>query len=423
MSIFKKYVFVFACIALSVKSWAQAPSPFTTFGIGDPYGSATATTHGMAGVGVSQPQFWFLNNQNPALLVYNNLTVFQAGLVAESKTIKADSLSEKTSGGNMNYLVTAFPVLPGRWSTSLGLMPMTSVNYKVSYTKEIQGSPARATVAEEGSGGLTQLYWSNGVRINSEWAVGAKISYVFSSIVNTSRTRLPSTVSPINFPIAMEEQTYVRDFMFGLGVSYSRDSLWSKNYRLSFGAVGNLPASLNATRTTQFYRSTPVGEVIEGDTLSDTRSSLKVPASLTFGVSLSRGARWDVGTEFTYQDWSSFNGSDAEQDNLGTSWRWGLGGEITPDPVAVENFLKRMTYRLGVNYERLPYLPPPNGNPVYDYGATFGLSVPAGRSSLDVAVKLGKRGNSKDNGLEESYFRVFFGITFNDQWFIKRKFD
>jgi len=60
---------------------------------------------------------------------------------------------------------------------------------------------------------------------------------------------------------------------------------------------------------------------------------------------------------------------------------------------------------------------------VRDYGATFGLSIPAGRSSLDIAAKFGKRGNVSTTLLEENYFRIFFGITFNDQWFIKRKFD
>src|SRR5688572_28072615 len=134
MSIVKKYFFVFASILLSVKSFGQAPTPFSTFGIGEPYGTASVNTQGMGGVGVSQPQFWFINNQNPALLVYNGLTSFQAGLITERRTISSQTLSEKVSGGNMNYLITAFPILPARrvgeamrWTTSLGLMPLTSV--------------------------------------------------------------------------------------------------------------------------------------------------------------------------------------------------------------------------------------------------------------------------------------------------------
>jgi hypothetical protein len=42
---------------------------------------------------------------------------------------------------------------------------------------------------------------------------------------------------------------------------------------------------------------------------------------------------------------------------------------------------------------------------------------------VDLAFKFGKRGNKDENILEESYFKIFFGLTFNDQWFIKRKFD
>jgi hypothetical protein len=64
-----------------------------------------------------------------------------------------------------------------------------------------------------------------------------------------------------------------------------------------------------------------------------------------------------------------------------------------------------------------------NGFPVKDLGINFGFSLPAGRSSLDLAFKYGKRGNKSENILEETYFKIYFGITFNDQWFIKRKFD
>jgi len=49
--------------------------------------------------------------------------------------------------------------------------------------------------------------------------------------------------------------------------------------------------------------------------------------------------------------------------------------------------------------------------------------LPAGRSSMDLALKVGQRENKAENILEESYFKLYFGITFNDQWFIKRKFD
>ena len=59
-----------------------------------------------------------------------------------------------------------------------------------------------------------------------------------------------------------------------------------------------------------------------------------------------------------------------------------------------------------------------------DFGINFGLSLPVSRiSSLDLAVKVGKRGDLRTNTIEENYFKLYFGVTFNDQWFIKRRFD
>jgi hypothetical protein len=40
-----------------------------------------------------------------------------------------------------------------------------------------------------------------------------------------------------------------------------------------------------------------------------------------------------------------------------------------------------------------------------------------------MAFSVGKRGNQAENILEESYYKVYFGITLNDQWFIKPKYD
>jgi hypothetical protein len=426
MSIFRKYAFlIFAGLFLAFESSGQATrSPYSSFGIGEPYGNALINHQGMAGIGVSQPQYWFINNQNPALLVYNAVfTSFQAGIIMERRNISGDTLSEETQGGNMNYLVTAFPVKPGKWTTSVGLMPYTAVNYKLQYNDDIINSTDQASVVEEGSGGLTQLYWSNGVRLTRELAVGLKASYIFSSIVNTYKNQLVNSPQPGSNIAAVEEKSYVRDFTFGTGISFSKDSIFSnRRYRLSFGAVYNFATDLNAQKTDKLYRTNTTGDTTEVSVLPSSMSGhFEIPSSFTVGLSLSRGLSWSLGTEFSYQDWSLFKNVNGQSPGLEESWRWAVGGEITPDQYATENYLKRLTYRGGVSVEKNPFLV--NGNPVQDIGINFGFSLPAGRSSLDLAFKYGKRGNKSQNILEEDYFKIYFGITFNDQWFIKRKFE
>src|SRR5690606_18222403 len=231
----KCLLFAALCLFSAGQALGQAArTPFSSFGLGEYYGNALINHQGMAGVGVSQPQFEYIGTQNPALLVYNSLyTTCHAGIVAERRTIQSDTLSETTSGGNMNYLVTAFPVKPGYWSTSVGLMPYTSVNYRLQYTDDVLGSTDQVQVTETGDGGLTELYWANGVRITRQLAVGVRAAYIFSSIVNRYENQLLDAPQPVNYIVAVEEKSYVRDFSFGTGILFSKDSLFRNDrYRL-----------------------------------------------------------------------------------------------------------------------------------------------------------------------------------------------
>lgn len=420
MSVVKKIFLLSLVIIASAEVRGQAArSPFTTLGIGERYGDALVHNQG-SGTGVSQPQFWYLNNQNPALLVFNTLTVFEAGIVGERRTVRNRQASEKNSGGNMNYLAMAFPVKVTKWTTSVGLMPYTNVDYEVQKDSTLlDGRPYE--LRERGSGGLTQLYWSNGIRLTREISIGLKATYLFGPIENVYSNQLTGA-DVVPYIVSVENKSSISDFNFSGGFSFSRDSLWGKNYRFSVGAVYDMKTRLKTKVTDKFYRTTVAGDTIESSELSNAHGQIKIPGALTLGVSLSRGLKWSVATELSYQNWSNFSSVNVD-DNTGLqeSWRATLGGEITPDPLALGSYLKRLTYRVGVTMEQYPFLA--NGNSVKDYGINFGLSLPAGRSNLNLAAKVGKRGNRNDNILEENYFKIYFGITFNDQWFIKRKFD
>ncbi len=429
----KKFFFLLIFIALSSTAFGQAATtPFSTFGIGEPYGNALIQSQGMGGIGVSQPQFYSINNQNPALLVFNYYTSFQAGALIESRTIKSDSISQKGVSGNLNYLVTAFPVKPGKWTTSVGLMPYTNVNYKLSYQEPVidntTGLPIdTAGVVERGDGGLTQFYWSNGVRIHEDFSIGLKATYLFGSVNRDYSNVLAVENQPSLFIVGVKEQTYVKDFMFTGGLSFSKDSLLKDNFRFSAGLVYSFATKLNADKTTVLQRRNFTGTPITSDTLIAYGGNFNIPSSLTMGVSLGKGSRWTVGTEFLVQDWSQFKNIDKKRENLDKIWRVSVGGEFTPDALS-SNYLKRINYRVGMSYEKNPFLiekQVDSGvfNSVKDIGINFGFSLPAGFSSLDWGVRIGKRGNKAETILEETYYKIYFGITFNDRWFIKRKFD
>ena len=423
MSIVNTYFFS-AALALVIVGRAAgqaAQSPFSTFGIGEKYGTALTHNQGMAGIGIGAPQLWFINNQNPAFLIYNGLTTFEAGILYESRNITGEQTDEKTQGGNMNYLVTSFPVKPGKWTTSVGLMPYTNVDYTLEYSDPIIGGTGNASVKENGSGGLTQVYWSNGVRLTRHLSVGLTGAYIFSSILNeyTNYVDVPSSAP---FQVKLSERVYVRDFGFTAALGYRQDSIFGGEYQFSAGAVYSFATNLNATRDVTFSRTDFLDQIIDSLTLQSSRGQLYLPEEVGVGFSIAKGYRWLIGVDFAFQDWSKFRSLDSEdEEGLDQSWRLAVGGEITPDLYAVQSFFKRMTYRAGLSVEKYPFLA--NNKQVKDFGINFGLSLPAGRSSLDLAFRIGKRGNKSENILEESYYKVYFGITLNDQWFIKRKFD
>jgi long-subunit fatty acid transport protein len=396
-------------------------SPFSAFGIGEYYGNSLAHNQGMAGVGISNPQYYYLNNKNPALLVFNNLTVFESGIVAENRTLKNDIASEKNGSGNINYLAFGFPVKRGRWSTSTGLMPYTNVNYKLNYTDDITGSPNKVAVAESGDGGINQVFWSNGVALNKTFSLGARINYLFGAINNTYANAVIGTQQDIVFVPTVYERYYYKDFNLSTGFSFHKDSLFKKNYRLNIGLTYDFSSNAKTSYYAQVERYV-ANRLIDSVAIASLSGSVTLPQTLGAGISFSKGDQITIGCDVMYLDYAQFRDFRGENPVGQGAWRVAVGGEVTPDVTSLGSYLKRVTYRTGVSMDQYPYLV--NGNTLKDFGINFGLSLPVGRiSSVDIGVKFGKRGDLVLNKIEENYVKLYFGVTFNDQWFIKRRFD
>lgn len=413
---------VFFLLCFSDAFSQVAKSPFSYLGIGEYYGNALAHNQGMAGVGLSNPQYLFLNNQNPALLVFNRITVFEAGFIGEKRTVKGNGSSESSVNGNLNYLIMGFPALYNKWSTSFGLSPYSSVNYRLNYTDAIEGTTNTVDATETGTGGINQLFWSNGVVLHKNISVGIKASYLFGSIINEYSNTLTQNPQPAPYFPTVYERTYVKDFDFSLGFSYHKDSLFNKNYKLNIGLVYDLKAKLNTRYTARIERRDLSGQPVDSTTVINNQpGSITLPQTLGAGISFGRGFKWMTGIDYKYLDYSQFRDYKGYSQQATAGWRLAWGTEFTPDPSALSSYLKRMTYRTGISYDKYPYLI--NGMPVKDFGINFGFTMPVNRSSLDFALKVGKRGNLQDNTIEENYFKIYFGVTFNDQWFIRRRFD
>lgn len=399
-------------------------SPLTQIGIGDVSSLAMPTQFGMGGVGISNGDIRFVNILNPALLTYNTVYSYSAGVYGSSVTLSDKINSQRSVLASFSHFIMSFPIKPGKWTAAISLRPYSTVDYKHSVQTEVSGFPGQTYSNNvEGSGGINKVMFSNGIKIIPDLSIGINASYLFGAIVKEQAASQISDTTVVVFysPASKRKQTFA-DFAFGAGASYSyklKDKL-----RLNVGVTYDLKTDVKTRRLESWetrYQETP----INSDSLSNglEKGVTTIPTAFGVGVSLVKVLNWSVALDMKTQDWSNFSDFQGSNHGMGKSMFLGLGGEITPDAGDINSYLSRVTYRLGVAYESMAYQL--NNNNVKDFGINFGFSLPVGSlSSADLGFKYGRRGNIDKIGHREEYFKFQVGMTFNDSmWFRKRKFD
>ena len=152
-------------------------------------------------------------------------------------------------------------------------------------------------------------------------------------------------------------------------------------------------------------------------------TDLKIPAITTLGIGYGEDRKWFVGAEYSSQGLSSFTNEFLGVENLvyKDASTYALGGYFIPDYSAFKGYLKKITYRAGIRFNKTGMVV--NNKDINDFGITFGLGLPLGGSfsNINLGFELGKRGSSASDLVEESYFKVNIGLSLNDLWFRKRK--
>ena len=396
-------------------------SPYTVNGLGDINSAAFTANVGMGGIGISNGQGWYLNNLNPALLTKNVFTVLEAGMVYESRSLENDSgLSQRNSGGGLGYFGMAFPVIPNRWTSSLGIMPLTTVNYNILSQSTVNGNEeVPVTFNYTGDGGLTQAYFSNGFRIAKNLSIGFKASILFGNITNETLAIPGDQDFPVNLFTSVVDQTSIHGFTLSSGLAYSLE-LKEKRF-LNAGFTYDIQSDLTAKKlkTGELTRGAGINRISVDTLIDDSRGDIRLPSRLGFGLSYEMLYKLTVGADIHLSNWSDFQDFEQQNASLVDNYTLNVGAEFTPDITSVESYFKRVTYRLGFEYQTTPF--EVAEQQLDDFGINFGASFPVkGLSTMNLAFKYGQRGTTDDGLIEENYFRVYFGISFNDRWFQRR---
>jgi hypothetical protein len=204
----------------------------------------------------------------------------------------------------------------------------------------------------------------------------------------------------------------------------------SEDYTFNVGMSYTLTQTLRAKKE-QHYESyigdidDPLYNYKSADSLYNVKGKVIIPAVLALGANYAHGDHWQVGVDVVSSNWKKYRSYNVA-DSTGSYWMFKAGGSYTPDINNMNNYWRRVTYRAGFYTGQDTYRF--NETSLKKSAFTLGMGFPIRRTNLSIGqfntgFEIGKRGTTDNGLLKENFTRFMVGVTLNDKWFIKRKYD
>ena len=449
-----RLAYVVSLIVIVFSSTAQVNSPYSRYGIGNLIGPQHIISRGMGGIqaaysdGLSNNVGQSVNFNNPATYGSFYMISYDVALTIDSRNLKSNNPSGSFSSVYFipAYLAIGFPLNKSKGlGMSFGLKPISTIDYNVSTREKTAGDSIGTNY--EGKGGLNEAY----IGIGKKWKklqIGFNTGYRFGKKdLSTKKIFLNDTVTYHNSNTL--SKTNIGGVFLHVGVQYEFSVLKvenkvtksTENYLLRFGGTANLTQNYTANQSNEVetFVTGPTGNLITIDSIykqQNIKGNLTIPATYEAGIVLhktvsnTRGVfeLWSLGVEYTSTKWQNYRYYNKPDNALSNSWMLKIGGQISPNPQATRNYLNNVNYRFGVNYGK-DYINA-DGNGLKTVSASLGAGFPIRKwrayetqyTVIQTAFQFGKRGSSVNN-ITESFFQFTFGLSLNDNWFIKRKYD
>ncbi len=411
-----KNLFISLTLLLTLISYSQSgtASPYSFYGIGESRFNGNVESRSMGGVSMI-PDSLRVNFQNPAGFANLKLTNFSIGASTDYKKQKSNNSEAVVKRTTLDYLALSIPL--GKFGAGFGLMPYSSVGYKIESNTE-------NNKRLEGWGGLNSVFLGGGYKILPNLTVGGTAYYNFGRINNSFVEFIPG----VNSGSRALSESLLNGFNFNFGVMYQHKlreklSLYSS---LTYSPQSTL--TYENTRTISTVTQLNESEYSDIDFLSNTipitKSNISIGQKIGFGLGIGDNKKWAFGTEITFQDTNNFSASTKSSTivQYGTNQRYSLGGYYTPSTNPYNSYLKRIIYRSGFVFEKtgLNF----NSNSINDVGFSMGAGLPVtgSLSSFNIGLQFGKKGTTNNNLVQENYIVLNLGLSINDKWFVKSKY-
>ncbi len=437
----KKLVFVFIAL-FAIKSYAQegTASPYSFYGMGSLKFKGTVESRSMGGLSVYSDSI-HINLRNPAsyasknLAIYNNESrpvKFAIGGSHTNAKLKSDTASDEVNSSTLDYLAMSFPI--GRFGLGMGLIPYTSVGYKL----ETLNNNNDLSTKFRGEGGVNKVYASLGYLVMDGLSVGVDLGYNFGNVKNNTIEYVYTNEGTLaQYQTREDNRSDIGGLSADFGIIFSKmiQDKFELTTSLTFRPEMNLNSENSRTYNTITINAINDQEYvinsIEADLASQGLKStdLVLPTKLSLGAGIGQPRIWFVGAEYTYLNTKAFkNELYASSDSAGNvtysnASTVSIGGFVIPDYNSFSSYFKKVVYRAGVRFEGTGLNI--NDQAINEFGISFGVGLPMGNtfSNANIGVEFGKRGTTSENLIQENFINFQLSFSFNDRWFQKRRFN
>lgn len=462
----KFLVLIFIANSTGLRAQTGTSSPYSRYGIGDLQTFSHARNAGMGGLSFTMREDStipdFINFNNPASYTSFKFTSFDAGILGTFANLKNSRNNETITNASVQYFAFGFPVTKW-WGGCFGLKPYSSIGYGMSdsssFSDTISGTTIPVRNVFSGKGGLNQFFIGSSVqpfkkalkrfhsseeykallaekdsvkirrmeycrKLASGFSIGVNSSFLFGTL---DRERKVEFSNSSYFDFKQNNSNDLGGFYFNFGIQQVFPL--KKDVSILLGAVFTPNATIKGSQTILAERYQRIATQDGGyDNIKDTVLYVKsnpgtvtLPWSFGGGLSIKKSGKWQIGVDYLQQSWTKYQ-AFGQTDALSDCRRLSGGGELAAgnDKVLGKG---RTLYRIGGYYSQT-FLQLKNTQ-LNDYGITFGLGFPIARKSsmINVALELGERGTTANDLIKEQYVNLRLGFTFNDKWFLIRKYD
>ena len=384
-------------------------SPYSFYGIGDVRFAGTIENRSMGGISMI-PDSIHINLQNPAMYSDLKLTNFSVAGSFAPNEIKTFSQTEKSQRTTLDYIAVGLPLK--RFGLGFGLIPFSSVGYRL----DNRSVPNQRTL-NTGTGGLNKAFVGVGFKINKNFSAGLEFQYNFGTVETNSVTENDN----VQYSTIERNTSYINGTNFNIGVAYQRKI----NKKISLFSALAFSPSASLTNKSEREIALIQAPQLSPSLITDIENKLNLPSKLTFGAGIGQATKWTVGAEVSFKENSKFTNRlpDITNVTFNNGIKYNLGGYFIPKYNSYTNYLNRIVYKAGLRYENTGLVI--NNKTITDAAFTLGLSLPLKNtfSSLNLSFERGSRGTTANNLVRENYNLFSVGLSFNDRWFVKRKYN